>query len=123
MKVNAVSLNHTRYYNIREEDKTYIKEIRTTYAYDPELGVHLCELTPSHDLRYLDTYIVYQGDPTEDKRGELDEMYCHEGGEDTYIHITDVRQFVKDNPMHFKECGEFDDMEDGCEYLQGNCPF
>jgi len=123
IKVNAISLNHTRYYNIRNEDKSYIKEIRSVYAYDPELGVHLCELTPSHELRILHTYIVWDSEPSESKRDELEERYCHEDHEDTYWHVSDVRQFVKDHPEHHKECGEFEDMEAACEYLNGNWPF
>lgn len=123
MKVNAVSLNHTRYYNIKDGDKPYIKEIRTTYAYDPELGVHLCELIPSHELRVLYTYIVWEGEPSDSKREELEERYCHEDNDDTYMHVSDVRQFVKDNPTQAKECGEFDDMESAYEYLNGNWVF
>ena len=123
MKVNAIAFNHTRYYNLREEDKPYIKEIRSVFAYDPELGVHLCELTPSHELRYLHTYIVLEGDVSKEKRNELDERYCSGPNEDTYMHVADVHQFVKDNPTHAKECGEFDDMESACESLNGNWPF
>lgn len=124
MKVNAISRNETSYFNIREEDKPYIKEIRSTYCYDPELGVHLCELTPSHELRFLHTYIVWEGEPSEEQRSELEERYCHEGSEDIYMHVSDVRQFAKDHPEHHKvyEC-EYDDMEEACEQLNGNWPF
>lgn len=128
MKVNAVSLNQTRYYNIREEDKTYIKEIRSTYAYDPECGVHLCELVPSYELRYLHTYIVFTDELEKVKlsdnlRDELDMRYCHEDSEDTYMHVADVRQFAKYHTTQHKECGEFDSIEEACEHLNGNWPF
>jgi len=124
MKVNAISRNETSYFNIKEEDKPYIKEIRSTYCYDPELGVHLCELTPSHELRFLHTYIVCEGEPSEDKRAELEERYCHEGSEDIYMHVSDVRQFAKDHSEYHKvyTC-EYDDMEEACEQLNGNWPF
>jgi len=123
IKVNAISLDHTRYYKIQDEDKPYIKEIRSVYAYNPESCTHLCELTPSYDLRYLYTYIVLEGDVSDEKRGELDERYCYEDNEDTHMHCSDVRQFAKDNPTYHKECVEFETIEEACEYLNGNCPF
>lgn len=122
MKVNAVSLNETRHFNFQEADKAYIKEVRSTYAYNPESCTHLCELTPSYELRFLHTYIIWEGEPSEDKREELENRYCHEGSEDTYMHCADVRQFAKDHSDAHKECGEFDSMDDACEYLQGNWP-
>ena len=123
IKVNAISLNETRWYNLKDEDKPYIKEIRATYAYNPNEGVHLCELTPSYDLRYLHTHIVFTelGMLLDDLRRDLlDERYCHEGNEDTYMHCHVVRDLKNPPP---KECGEFEDMEEACEYLNGNWPF
>jgi hypothetical protein len=122
MKVNVISLNETSYFRIAEEDKPYIKEIRSIYAYNPESCTHLCELTPSYELIFLHTYIVWRGEPNEHKCGELDEAYCYEGGCDTYRHVSDVRSFVKNNPTMAKECGEFEDMDAACEYLNGNWP-
>lgn len=119
VKVNAISLNQTSYFNLKDEDKSYIKEVRATFAYNPESCTHLCELTPSYELRYLHTYIVWDGDPDDDKRAELEERYCHEGDEDTYMHCWRIKHRQED----IKECGEFDSMEDACEYLNGNWPF
>lgn len=123
MKVNAISRNETGYYNIRDRDKPYIKEIRGVYAYNPESSTHLCELTPSYDLRYLHTYIVFTDDVPDERRERLTERYCYESSEDIYMHVSAVRQFVKDNPSHHKECGEFETIEDACEHLNGNHPF
>jgi len=116
MKVNVISCNDTNFYNIRKEDNVFIKEIRTVYAYNPESCTNLCELTPSYELRYLYTYIVFTCDPSEDKHSELEERYCQEDNEDTYMHCSSVRA------MNPKECGEFDDMEAACEYLKANWP-
>lgn len=123
MKVNAVTFDETKYYNIRDEDKPFIRQIRGVYAYNPESATHACELTPSYDMRYLHSYIVLQDDVSDSKREELDERYCYEGGDDMLIHVADVRQFAKDHPCSHKECGEFDSMEDACEHLNGNWPF
>lgn len=119
VRVNAVSINETAYYNIREEDKSCIKEIRSVYAYNPETRTHLCELTPSHYLEYLYTYIIHTDDVSDDKVSELDNGYCYEPRDGfLYMHVWDVRAL----PMK-KECGEFDSFEEACEYLRGNCPF
>lgn len=116
IKVNALALNHTKYYNIREEDQPYIKEIHSAYAYEPESGTYLCELTPSYHLQYLYTYIVWANEPSEERRGELDERYCYEDNDDIYMHCSDVRKLTS------KECGEFEDMEEACETLRCNWP-
>ena len=111
--------------NIDDGDKAYIKEIRSVYAYDPESGTYLCELVPSYDLRYLHTYIVFTDELEKQKlsdelRDILDEKYCHQDSEDMYMHVSDIRALKDPAP---KECGEFDTLEDGCEYLNSNWPF
>lgn len=129
MKVNALSRNETSYYNIKDEDKPFIKEIRGVYAYTPESATHLCELTPSYDLRYLHSYIVFTDELEKAKRSDdlrdlLEQRYCYTGeNDDMYMHVADVRQFAKNNPAHHKECGEFDSFEEACEHLNGNWPF
>lgn len=124
MKVNAISLNETRYFNFKDEDKPYIKEVRSTYAYNPESCTHLCELTPSYELRFLHTYIIWVGDPPSDVQEELVTRYCYEGSEDTYMHCADVRQFAKDHPeCHKVYACEYEDIEEACEQLNGNWPF
>lgn len=128
MKINAISLNRTGYYKIRDEDKPYIKEIRSVYFYDPESATYLCELTPSYELNYLHTYIVFTEELersrlSDDVRDSLDIRYCCEDSEDIYMHVSDVRQFAKDHPSCHKECVEFDTMNEAREHLQGNWPF
>lgn len=125
IKVNAISLNETHYYTISDADKPYIREIRSVYCYNPESCTHLCELTPSYDLRYLHTYIVWEQDPSEEVQERLEMKYTlGPGNEDTYMHCSDVRQFAKDHPAYHKEHGgEYETIEDACEYLQGNWPF
>lgn len=125
IKVNAISLNETACYNIRDEDKTYIKEIRGVYCYNPESCTYCCEMTPSYELRYLHSYIVFTDELekvklSDDLRDLLDQRYCHEPSDDTYMHCSAVRGLKNPPP---KECGEFDDMDAACEHLQGNWPF
>jgi hypothetical protein len=118
MRVNAVSVNDTQYLNLRPEDRILVQEYHTVYAYDPESRTYLCEMTPSYELRYLHSYLILRGEVDDDKRAELDEHYCSDGGEDTYMHCSSVKRLSTQ-----KECGEFDSMEDACEHLNGNWPF
>lgn len=118
MRINAVSLNETPF-TIKEEDKPFIKEIRSTYIYNPESETHLCELISSYELRFLHTQIVFSDMLDDDKQNELEQRYCFEGREDImYIHCSDVRSLKQT-----KECGEFESMNEAIEYLQGNWPF
>lgn len=118
IKVNAVSLDETKYFTISKEDQQCIKEIHSVYCFDPETRTHLCEATPSYYLLYLYSYIVLQDESYSDKLEELENKYCHEVGEDIYVRCSDVRNYP-----FIKECGEFESLEDGREHLQGNCPF
>lgn len=120
MKVNAIRLKETEYYNFNDEDKPYIKDIYSVYAYDPELGVHLCEFTPSYELWYLYTYIDFNDNVPEDDdlKDELDGRYCYEDQDIViYMHCSDIEKLSE-----IKECGEFEDMDVAREYLCGNCP-
>lgn len=118
MKVNAVSIDETKYYTINNGDRRFIKEIRTVYIYDVEARVAVCEATLSYYLENLYTYIIYDNDPSEAIRDELHEKYCLEEGQDFYMHCYRVLKL----PQR-KECGEFETMEEAREHLQGNCPF
>jgi hypothetical protein len=117
VNVKVISVNDTQYYNIQPEDRADIVSIHTVYMYTPEVGVYLCELRPSHELHYLYTYLVTADNVESDRADELDNRYCHEGGDDTYQHCDSALLKTA------KDCGEFDDMEAAREYLQGNCPF
>lgn len=123
IQVNAISLDHTRYYRIRQEDLTYIREIRSVYIYNPASCTNLCELTPSYELQYLHTYIVWNRDVVNETQlpectEEMEQRYCHEDTEDNYMHCWRVKGRTDQ-----KECGKFEDMEAAREHLQGNWPF
>lgn len=118
MKINAIAVNDTQFCTIAEEDRPYVKAVLTVYFYTPEERTHCCEITPSYDLRYLYTTLDLDLDTPEEKREELYEKWCTEPGEDTYMHCSRVEKM-----SDLKECGDFDDMDEAREYLQGNCPF
>jgi len=47
-KVRVVALDET--YGLDDAIKAKTGRLLTLYVYDPELGVHCCEVTPSHEL-------------------------------------------------------------------------
>ena len=118
VKVNAISVDYTAFYNLAVDDASHIKAIKTVYIYEPDSHTHLCELTPSYFLSNLYTYIEFADNVSDDKREYLDQRYCYEDSEDTYMHCSRVGRMPER-----KECGNFDSFEDAREYLQGNCPF
>ncbi len=115
MKVVAVALDDTQqYFRLPPE----IVSVHTVYAYTPDKCTHLCELTPSYDLRFLYSYIVCTDDTPDERRGELTEEFCMSGAdEDTYMHCGSVERLTTR-----KDCGEFETLEEALEHLQGNWP-
>ena len=111
MKVRALALDVTQYYyNLPPE----VKAIRECYAYDPESATHLCELTPSHYLVHLYTDTECTAETDDDRREELQALYCYQGSEDIYMHVSDVRK------LRTVDAGDFETMDDAREHLCGN---
>lgn len=120
VKVSAVSIDATEWYCIDAEHQALIKEVRSVYMYEPDVGVHLCEATPSYALHYLYTYLVL-AEGAEDESGELDAQYCYESLEPVeYRHCSDVRAMKHPAPI---ECGAYATLDEASENLRGNCPF
>jgi hypothetical protein len=112
MKVRAIAIDETRYYNGLPAD---VIAIRRCYAYDPESVTYCCEIRPSYDLRYLYTSVECSPHTSDERRYELDELYAYlPGHEDMYMHASAVDR------MASVDGGEFDSMEDALEDLRGN---
>lgn len=118
MKVSVISKDITNCFSALEDG---VKEIRNVYVYDPQSCTYLCEMIPSYALRYLYTYIVFL-DISEERKEKLTEKYCYQDMEDDHMHVSDVRQFVKDAPDCHKEF-DFDSFDDAWEHLISNMPF
>lgn len=95
----VIALNETDYFEIEENDKQYIKEIRGAYFYDKNRVTHCCELTPSYNLYFLYHQLI----PTDkwcelnyQRIGDLDKKYCMLSGEDVYIHCDSVDRIEKE---------------------------
>lgn len=115
-----VLMDETKYYHMREGDERYIKQIFQTYLYDQNEYTYCCELTPSHWLEPVYTSIVFADDTPDDIRDELDSLYCYEGKEGYYMHVSAVKGYVGRNPGNHHVYGEAEDMDEAREYYQGN---
>lgn len=96
MNINVVALDETRYWELPERFKPHVERIETVYAYDKNLAVHCCELTPSHELWPVETRAVTTDDASEQMRDAISEMVLgQEPPEVIYMHVGSVRELVK----------------------------
>lgn len=89
----CVGFNHTRYFNIAEEDRPYIEKIMAVYFFDKNEYTYCCELTPSYDMRFLHHTVHCDIDTPEDVRERINERYELVYDEDCYMHVSDVDKF------------------------------
>lgn len=115
--VSAVALDETRYYSIAEADKPLIKAIKSVYIYNRDERTFCCEITPSHYLEYLYTYVEYADEPSDEVQDHITTTYCYEPTDDFYMHCHVVKRLAES-----KDCGSFESMQEAREYLQGNWP-
>lgn len=127
----AVSLNETRCFNIAEEHRHLIKEIRAVYFYNDAEQTYCCSLTPSYDMRGLYHYVVLADDlsdeAAEQAHDEMNAEYCSESPEDCYMDCSGIDR--KESVIFATEEQIFSMDEESCtedavrEYWQGNWPF
>jgi len=79
----VIGKNETDHYNIREQDKPYIKRILGVYMYDNNRHIHVCSLTPSVELRHLyNTVELNDMEISDEKRDDLLSEYEHQDSEE-----------------------------------------
>lgn len=86
----VVALDETRNYNIDPKDAPYIERIVGIYLLDRNLHTYLCESVPSYYLIHLYDEVWVRGDVDAEKREALGEKYENWGGDDTYVHCSDL---------------------------------
>lgn len=114
--IKAVSFDDTKYYDIPVEDMVHIEKIVSTYLYRDDECVRLCEITPSFELRWLNTDIWFKSEISDIKKNDLCEKYEIHHDEDIYMHVREIEA----RPT--VECGEYETWEEAMENLQGNPP-
>ena len=81
---------------ITDGDAKFIKGVFSVFVYDASETTHLCELTPSYDLRYCYTTVELNGEHTPlISDDEIDTMckeyeYPCDDDMDIYLHCTDA---------------------------------
>jgi hypothetical protein len=93
-----IAVNQTEFYQIKEQDKPFIRAIRAVYLYDRNEVTHLCEFTPSYFLIHLyDEVILTNAGADQDafRQDEIFQRYEYCGSEDTYMHCHDVDQLAR----------------------------
>ena len=133
----AVALDETANYEIAEKHRPYIKRIMGVYLFDRNQRIHCCELTPSYYLIHLyDQVILTEAGEAmgEEFKDDLHEEYEHCGGENIYVHCSEISKLIDRNekwtvyyygdPEIDYEDSDYDDQMEGIrEYLCANCPF
>lgn len=115
----AIILDETRYIDAEWLKKYHVKRAGTLYVYDDTVGVHCCEMTPSHELHPVDVEVEHDliFDVTDRERERAyDDMREGETWEVKYIHVRSLKN--KGTPLR----GDFESIEDAVEYAQGNTP-
>lgn len=117
MKIDIVKIDETGFWNEDFRKKYGITKLMGVYLYDSELGVRVCEITPSRELNFVHTQPDYGDDLTEEQREEMweeiNEADC-QSEPVTYMHCGSVQRHA---PMPL---GEFEDMDEALEYCQAN---
>ena len=118
----AVALNVTSHYEIEEKDRPFIKSINDVFMYDQNTRTHLCEATPSYYLVYLYTFVLFVEGAPDEVVGEIEQRYCYEPTENSYLHCSDVEAL----PMRrqYDATGTEEQSEElAREFWQSNLPF
>jgi hypothetical protein len=87
-----VKLDETKYWNIPDKFKPYIKRIFGLYMTDTTVGVYCCELTASCELHPLNGQVEFVDGYAEQLCDEID-VFVMEGFAETdvkYVHMCDV---------------------------------
>jgi hypothetical protein len=112
-----VALDETEYWSDSVfKDFPEIKAIYGIYIFDETLGVHMAELTPSHELWFVDHYLTYTDDFM-DKFRDSDENVSEEAKE----RMIEIEDYIRDNADYservtYKHASAIRGM--GAEYIQ-----
>lgn len=114
VKVKAAQFDITSHCSFGNKQK-YIKHVFEVMAFDPEVRTFCCELTPSFEMHHVYYDIEFAADVPEDVIDSCyEDLFSSETEAVSYYHCRVIDQ--KDT----KQVGEFESLEDGREYLQGN---
>lgn len=113
------------------------KPIYTIYLVDRSIHFHLCEITPSYELRKM--YTDFEGPPgfgVEEREAMFEKIQEAEIDDEEfeYHHVSEIDRLIERNPSYakkvewekaydWKDPAEYKDgVEDTREWAIGNCP-
>jgi len=135
---HLIALDETGLYFFPKEHVPYIDQILAVYLYDANERTHLCEMTPSHFMRFLHhvIHLTKAGrDLSDEQREALYNVYEIENPNvDQYMHCRTLERLAAaGTPKNYDHHGatevSYDDsdydeqIEDLIEYFNGNPPF
>jgi hypothetical protein len=116
MKIKSFVQDETVHWNIPELPEGAV--IKGIYVYDPEIGVHCCELALSYECYKVGSYVSYGEDyPDDELLEQIDTIITENdnGSDVSYYHCNDI-DVLKNIDVE----GDFDNIEDAIEYVHGN---
>ena len=118
------------------ESAPFVASMIGVYIYDANSRVYLCEVTPSYQLIYLYSDVIFRdvlwGPFSDSLREEVRDalLYSVSGMEDMthYRHVSDVDLVPAENKVAYGPVDDWSELKDRGEeqvreYFQGNCPF
>ncbi len=111
----VMAVDESQYWSLDARQRAAIERVVTTYLYDDNLDVHMCELTPSIELYPIDTSFWFRDDVDEYERDEVEnELRQHVDNDVTYWHRSDVEKYPDELKEHLgEEVPDVDDYADG----------
>lgn len=124
----AVRLNETRYWNLQDEDKPFVRKMWGVYVLDRNVRTFLCEATPSYGLSHLYDYAELDIDTPEEVRERIDERYdlgLSNMESDCYVHAHEIERLPSEDKILWSADGTAppETADEVREYWQGNFPF
>ena len=116
----CLCLDQTPYYTIPPDEVPFIEKIVGIYFYDASSRTYCCESTPSYWLEYIGDSVYFRPDTPDEKREELQEKYETCGGENCYMHCSDIDRLPAEQLNHY---GTAENLDEVREYYQGNPVF
>jgi len=135
---HVIGIDETSHYTFGPEHGLYIDRILAVYLYDANEHTYLCEVTPSHFMRFLH-HVVRLTEAGENlSRLEREAIYenyeTENSNEDCYMHCRDLERLAAaGTPGNYDHYGatlvsyddvDYDDqIENLIEHFNGNPPF
>ena len=125
MKIKIVVLDQTQYW--AESITARAGQVFGVYYFDPEVAVHCCEMTPSHELHFLNSVPRDLPEDENERERLINDISDGDIGTDpiTYVHCRDIEKMPAIERGHLERGvydmpHEWEDEEEFEEHWRGN---